>query len=169
MAMPSETPAPSGERSALRGIAMLEALKGLAALLVGIGMARWLHHDLHRLVLELVGHFGLDPAQHFPALLLQAVDEINATPLGALELLLGAYLSLRWLEAYGLWQQKAWGEWLGALSGGLYVPFELHHLWHAPGALGALVLAFNLLIVAFLARQLLQRRRQPPSEQAHLP
>jgi uncharacterized membrane protein (DUF2068 family) len=153
---PVVTPSRNQQR-ALRGIALFEAIKGLAALLVGIGLLELLHHDLRRLVLELVGHFGLDASQPFPALMLDYADLLNHTPLATLELLLGAYLALRLTEAYGLWRQQAWAQWLGALSGGLYMPFELRHLWHAPSSLSALVLAANALIVAFLVGQLLRR------------
>lgn len=145
-------------RRTLRGIALFEAFKGLAALAVGIGLIELMHHDLRHLVLELVGHFGLDAARTFPALLLKTADALNSTPLDTLELLLGAYLLTRWVEAYGLWRQKAWGQWLGALSGGLYIPFELRHLWHNPTALSLAVLTLNVLIVGFLAHQLWQRR-----------
>jgi len=148
----------SGTRRTLRSIALFEAFKGLAALAIGIGLIELVHHDLRHLVLELVGHFGLDAHQPFPALLLDYADALNNTPLDTLELLLGAYLLTRMVEAYGLWRQKAWGEWLGALSGGLYIPFEIHHIWHSPTGLGAMVLAVNVLIVGFLARQLWQRR-----------
>jgi uncharacterized membrane protein (DUF2068 family) len=148
----------SGKGRALRAIALFEASKGLAALVIGIGLAQLLHHDLHQLVLELVGHFGLDLNQPFPALLLHYADVLNTTPLDTVELLLGGYLSLRFVEAYGLWMARAWAEWLGALSGGLYIPFELHHFWHEPGVLSFLVTAINVLIVAFLVMQLRQRQ-----------
>lgn len=142
----------------LRGIALFESLKGLAALASGVGLLSLLHHDLRHLVLELVGHFGLDPAQHFPALVLHYVDVLNGTPLDTLELLLAAYVTIRLAEAYGLWNDRAWAEWLGALSGGLYVPFELRHFWHQPTAVSATVLGLNLLVVAFLLRRLRERR-----------
>jgi uncharacterized membrane protein (DUF2068 family) len=147
-----------GTRRALRGIALFEAFKGLAALAVGIGLIELMHHDLRHLVLELVGHFGLDASQTFPALLLDSADVLNNTPLDTLEWLLGAYLLTRLVEAYGLWRQTAWGQWLGALSGGLYIPFEVHHLWHSPTVLSTAVLVVNALIVAFLAQQLWRRR-----------
>lgn len=126
-------------------------------MLLGVGLVELLHHDLRHLVLELVGHFGLDAAQPFPALALHYVDVLNHTPLAALELLLSGYVAIRLTEAYGLWRQKTWAEWLGALSGGLYIPFELQHLAHEPNALSALVLAVNVLVVGFLALQLWRR------------
>lgn len=145
----------------MRGIALFEGLKGLAALLSGVGLIGLLHHDLRHLVLELVGHFGLDPARHFPALLLHYVDVLNSTPLGTLELLLTTYVVIRLAEAYGLWNDRIWAEWLGALSGGLYIPFELRHLLHQPSIISATILGMNLLIVAFLIRQLWKRRGTP--------
>ena len=150
---------PSGERRALRGIALFEGLKGLAALLSGVGLIELLHHDLRHLALELVGHFGLDPAQHFPTLLLYYAGLLNSTPLGEMELALMVYALIRLVEAYGLWNNSAWAERLGMLSGGIYIPFELRHLWHQPTWISATILVLNLAIVAFLAYQL--RRREP--------
>lgn len=149
---------PTPPQRALRSIAIFEAVKGLAALLLGLGLLELVHHDLRQLALELVGHFGLQSTEQFPALLLHYANALNATPLNTLEELLAAYLALRLAEAYGLWHQKAWGEWLGSLSGGIYVPFEVRHLWLAPDLMGLLVLSVNVLIVAYLVQQLWQRR-----------
>jgi uncharacterized membrane protein (DUF2068 family) len=65
---------------------------------------------------------------------------------------------MRLLEAYGLWNDRAWGEWLGALSGGLYIPFEFGHLIHQPSAISAAVLTGNVFTVSFLVFQLWRRR-----------
>ena len=147
------------ERGALKAIAAFEATKGLAALASTIGLLSLLHHDLHHLALELVGHFGLDPKQHFPALLLQYVDQVNGTPLSSVVLLGGAYITIRLVEAYGLWFDRSWGEWVAALSGSLYVPFEVQHLIHQTTAISALVLMFNLGVVGFMLRRLYERRK----------
>ena len=56
----------ASERGALKAIAIFEATKGVAALASTIGLLALLHHDLHHLALELVGHFGLNPTEHFP-------------------------------------------------------------------------------------------------------
>lgn len=101
--MPSPTPALSGSGKALRSIALFEGLKGLAAFAIGIGLINLLHHDLKRLVLELMGQFGLDSAQPFRVLMLHYADVLNDTPLDTLEMLVGAYLFTHLVEAYGLW------------------------------------------------------------------
>ena len=50
-----------------------------------------------------------------------------------------AYVLVRFTEAYGLWKDRWWGEWLGALSGALYIPFELWHFAHHPSLASAAV------------------------------
>ena len=69
------------------------------------------------------------------------------------------YALVRFLEAYGLWRERTWGNWLGALSGALYVPFELRHLVYRPSILGGVVIAVNIVVVGFLAWQIRSLRR----------
>ena len=151
-------PHADARRRALRGIAAYEALKGALALVAGLGLLSLLHHDLHRLASELIGHIGLDPGARYPALLLHYADLARDANLRTLMLTVLAYVAVRWAEAWGLWHGRTWGQWLGALSGALYVPLELRHLLHRPSLSGALVLAFNLALVGFLAWQLWRER-----------
>jgi uncharacterized membrane protein (DUF2068 family) len=61
---------------------------------------------------------------------------------------------VRLLEAFGLWRGLRWGEWLGAVSGALYLPFERRHFLHGPTLSTAAVMAVNRAAVVFLAPQL---------------
>ena len=141
---------PVAHRRALRTIAVFEAFKGVAALAAGLGFLSLLHLDLRRAVTELIGHFGLDPGGRFAPILRHYADVLADTSLRWLALLAIAYVVLRFSEAYGLWYQRTWGKWLGALSGGLYIPFELQHLIYRPSLAGVVVLVSNLLVVAYL-------------------
>lgn len=145
-------------RVALEGVALFEATKGLAALAALLGWLSLMHHDVHRLALELIGHFQFDPTSHYPELLLHYVDELNVTPLRTTVLLGSAYIGLRWIEACGLWLDRAWGQWLGALGGAIYVPFEFRHLLHEPTWQSALVVVCNIALVGFLGWRLWRRR-----------
>ncbi len=153
--------APAPARAALRTIAVFEAAKGVAALAALLGWLSLIHHDVHRLALELIGHFGLDPHAHYPEQLLRCVDALNVTPVRTTVLLGVAYATLRGLEACGLWLDRAWGAWIGSLGSGIYVPFELVHLRHSPTWQGLVVVCFNLALVLFLCWRLWQRRRHP--------
>jgi len=149
---------PVARRRALRTIAVFEAVKGVAALAASLGLLRLLRHDLHRVVVDFIGHLGLDPTDRYPSMVLQYADLLAGTNVISLVLLVTGYVLLRSFEAYGLWHERAWGEWLGALSGALYIPFELRHVMLHPHLVGAAVLGLNVLIVAFLAHQLWRGR-----------
>ncbi|MES1976635.1 MAG: DUF2127 domain-containing protein [Pseudomonadota bacterium] len=148
---------PDARRRALHAIALFEAVKGLAALAAGLGLLGLLHYDVHRLALALLWRFHLDPQMHYPELLLHYADLLNGIDLRTLAPVAVAYIALRWLEAWGLWKEKAWAEWLAALSGALYIPLEVAHLVHRPGLINAGVLLANIGVVTFMAFQLWRR------------
>lgn len=141
-------------------MALFEAAKGVAALLGLLGLLGLLHHDLHKLALELIGHVGLRPAQRYPALLLDMADKLNVTPVHTLVLLGGLYASVRFVEAWGLWRDKAWGEWFGVVASGVYIPLEVQHILRHTTWQAMLVLAFNVALVLVLLARLMQRRAQ---------
>jgi uncharacterized membrane protein (DUF2068 family) len=155
---PAHKEHPTARRRALRAIAVTPLVASTTAIAASVGLLSLLHHDLHRLAVMLIGHFGLDPGGHYPSLLVHYADVLEDTNRRQLFLLAAGYVVLRLAEAHGLWYERAWGEWLGALSGALYVPFELRHLLHAPSPAAFVVLGVNLAIVAFLAWQLWRGR-----------
>jgi uncharacterized membrane protein (DUF2068 family) len=148
------------QRSALHAIAIFEAVKGLAALAGLIGVLDLLHHDVRAMAMALIGRFGLDPDAHYPSLLLHYANLLPDTDVHMLVMLGSAYIALRLIEATGLWLDKAWGEYLGALSGGIYIPFELKHWMHTPSWINALIVVLNAAIVAYLVHTLWQRHQQ---------
>jgi uncharacterized membrane protein (DUF2068 family) len=146
------------QRQALHAIAVFEAIKGVAALAALIGVVDLMHQDIKALVMALIGRFGLSPEGHYSTLLLHYAELIPQANLTQIVELALAYVFLRFLEAYGLWKDKVWGEYLGALSGGIYIPFELRHWLHQPDWISALTLLFNCLIVAYLVIVLMRKR-----------
>ena len=163
MNRPSQTPPVAGRhavarRHALRAVAIFEAAKGLAALIAMVGVLQLMHRDVQHLAIELIGRFGLQPDQHYPSLLLHYAGMLPGANLHALVMLAVAYITLRLAEAYGLWNDWSWAEWLGALSGCLYIPFEVRHLLREPSFISGAVLAANVLVVGLLASQLWLRR-----------
>jgi uncharacterized membrane protein (DUF2068 family) len=147
-------------RSAHQAIAIFEATKGLAALAGLIGILDLLHRDVRAVVLTLIGRFGLDPEGHYPTLLLHYADLLPKTDVQMLVALGSTYIALRFIEATGLWLRKVWGEYLGALSGGIYIPFELIHLVNEPSLMNAFIVLLNGVIVAYLVHALWQRHQQ---------
>lgn len=143
---------------ALRIIAIFEAIKGIAVLAASVGLISLLHRDFHQIAIELIGHFDLNPNARYPLLLLHYADVLHDVDLRSVVLLAVGYISVRLLEAYGLWNDLAWAEWLGALSGGLYIPLEIHHLLQHASIAGLCVLTGNFFVVGFLVLRLWRRR-----------
>lgn len=142
----------------LHVIAIFEALKGIIALAASIGLLGILHHDVRHFAHEMIGHFGVNPDSHYPSILLHYADVLKDANLRTLVFAAIAYIVIRLLEAYGLWNDLAWAEWLGALSGALYIPFEIRHLIYKPSVISAMVFGINVFVVGFLAYRLYRRR-----------
>jgi uncharacterized membrane protein (DUF2068 family) len=117
----SPLPRPS---AGLRTIALYEATKGMLVLLAGLGLLGLIHHHVQEAAEGLVRHFHLSPSSRYPRIFLELSARVTDGWLWGLALGSIAYASLRFAEAYGLWHAKAWAEWLGAVSGAIYIPFE---------------------------------------------
>jgi len=147
------------QRTALHAIAAFEAIKGIAALAGLIGVLDLLHHDVRAMAMALIGRFGLDPEAHYPSLLLHYANLLPDANVRLLIMVGTAYIALRFIEAAGLWLGKVWAEYLGALSGGIYIPFEVVHLLNEPSWVNAFIVALNAVIVGYLTHALWQRHQ----------
>ena len=156
---------PPSQRRALRAIALFEATKGLAVLAGLVGLVDLLHSDVQAAVMALIGRFGLDPEAPYPSMLLHYAALLPDADIRMLVMLGAAYISVRFLEAGGLWFTKVWAEYLGALSGGIYIPFEVRHFWHQPSWINAGIVLINTVIVGYLVHALwLRHQKKNPHE-----
>jgi uncharacterized membrane protein (DUF2068 family) len=144
----------------LRLVAVFELAKGLLALATGAGLLAFVHHDIRDVVTELLLHLHLDPARRIPGIFVLLADRVASMDLWLLAIGAAAYAVVRIAEAYGLWFNREWAEWLGAVSGAIYVPFELYALSKGVTPLRLVTLAINLLVVAVLSEALWRRRRR---------
>ena len=152
------TPAP-GKKTALHAIALFEAVKGFAALAASLGLLSLAHRDVRAMAYALIGHFHLDPEAHYPRVLLDYASMLGDANLRQVVLLAWAYAAIRLTEGYGLWKDRAWAEWLAALSGAVYLPLEVKHLTGHPSLINGAVLLGNVLVVVYMVLRLWQRRR----------
>jgi uncharacterized membrane protein (DUF2068 family) len=157
--VPSEGPAQRAPSRTLRGIALLEAAKGALVLLAGFGLLSLVHRDVQRIAESLVRHAHLNPASHYPHIFVDAAAQLTDVRLHMLAAGAAAYALVRCVEACGLWHERRWAEWFAAITGAIYVPFELLEMFRHASWPGAGVLALNVLVVAFVLDRL--RRRQP--------
>jgi uncharacterized membrane protein (DUF2068 family) len=155
------TPSVMGQsRGTLLTIAVFELIKGVAALAASLGVLSLAHSDVVGLANALIGHYHLDPDAHYPQLLIQAADWVASSNLYNILALGVCYAAVRLIEAYGLWRDRVWAEWLAALGGALYLPFELMHLIKHVTVTNSLVLIANLAVVGFMVFRLKARRHE---------
>lgn len=136
-------------------IALLEACKGLLAILAATGLEILGPLPLQEAVSHLIRRFNLDPDHGALPSLLKMInpDAVHMAAAGIF-----AYGLLHVVEAWGLWRAKAWASWLGCLTAALYLPFDIFAIMRHPGWASWSVLAINLLVIAVLARDLLRRK-----------
>lgn len=142
----------------LRAIALVEAAKGVLALITASGLVLLGPVPLRNAVHVLIRHFELSSTEGPLAWLAGAISTgaIHATAAIAT-----AYAVLHIIEAWGLWRDKVWASWLGCVAAAIYLPFDIYAMWRHPGVPAVSVLVINVAIVYVLARDLFRRRRGP--------
>ncbi|MEK2688139.1 DUF2127 domain-containing protein [Bdellovibrio sp. GT3] len=143
--------------SGIKLIASIEAVKGIAVLFVSIGILSLMGQDIQRVGVQVSHYLGVEH-NHFYKSIFTALKE-HSQILRQLALLALAYSALRFVEAYGLWNERSWAEWLAIVSGGIYLPFEILKLiegfaWWKVG-----ITVVNVLIVAYLIYFKIRRDR----------
>lgn len=145
----------------LRAVSLFEAAKGLIVLVAGSGLLIFVHHDWQLFADRIVAHLHLNPASRESRILLRAATRATPTMVRWLGIAALAYSTFRFIEAWGLWRARRWAEWLGVLTGLIYVPFEIASFVRHPRLVPLVALVVNILVVWILARQL------RPSAAAH--
>ena len=77
---------------------------------------------------EFAGAAARQHRPHWAQLFLDFADDITDARLWAAAQLAFAYSTLRFIEAYGLWKQRTWAEWVAFGSGALLIPLEIREL-----------------------------------------
>lgn len=137
-------------QSGVRTLAVFEGGKALLALAAGVGLVFLGHDQLQAVALHLGRWLHVNPAHHFPRIMLGALNSLTDARLWLVAGLALAYAVVRIVQAYGLWHHRIWAEWFGVLAGGIYVPIELYELTRGVSPFKLTALAINLSIVAFL-------------------
>lgn len=125
-------------------------------LLAGSGLLSLIHQDVQLAAESIVRHFHLNPASRYPRIFLQLSESISSARLWLMAGFALAYASIRLTEAYGLWWERKWAEWLAVLSGGIYVPLEIHELLSGFTWIKVCTLSVNICIVLYMTYVLRQ-------------
>jgi uncharacterized membrane protein (DUF2068 family) len=143
---------------ALRAVASVEFFKGLVVLLAGFGVLSLVHRDAWDVAESFLEWLHISPDAHYAQVFLNLADQVTDTKLWFVALGALAYSTLRFIEAYGLWKELAWAEWLALVSGAIYLPFEIYELARRPDWLRLGILVVNLVVVLYMAYLRIQAR-----------
>ena len=145
----------------LRLIAAFEAGKGLLVLLAGLGLLSLPYRDVEVLAEELADRGLLTHHIRLSGILLRAAQNVTDRELRTVAFAALAYSALRFIEAYGLWHQYDWGQWLALLSGVLYLPWEILAIVHQATPVRCALVLFNLAFIVSLAWMRHVKARHP--------
>jgi uncharacterized membrane protein (DUF2068 family) len=136
---------------ALRAVATIEFIKGLVVLLAGFGVLSLVHRDAWDVAESFLEWLHISPDAHYAQVFLNLADQVTDGKLWFAATGAIGYSCLRFAEAYGLWFERVWAEWLALVSGALYLPFEIYEIIRRPDAIRVGIFLINLAVVLYMA------------------
>ena len=148
-----------GPKTLTKLVAFFEAAKGVLILLVGFGALSLVHRNIRLVAAGVVGRFHLNPTHLFARSFIEISNHMNDARLWLYASLGFLYASFRFLEAYGLWLERSWAEWLAVISGGIFLPFEIYELASKFTLIRMSAFVVNLIVVYAVAAVLFKKNR----------
>ncbi len=132
----------------------------MLVLVAGFGLLGFLGRDNGAFAEKIIRLLHLDPARHYAKLFIMTMAQESDAQLLAFAIFAAFYATIRFAEAYGLWHERRWAEWLAALSGGVYVPIELYELINRASWIKFGALLVNIAVVAYMVWLLTENKRR---------
>jgi uncharacterized membrane protein (DUF2068 family) len=161
MRAPGNKPDPHRrQRRMLRAVAAFEFFKGTFVLLMGLCALALVHKDLWLIAESILAAFHIDTDRRVAQMFLDFADSITDARLWAAARIAFAYTALRFTEAYGLWHERTWAEWVALVSGTLLMPMEIRELLHGFTLLRSAIFLGNVAVVLYMLYVILANRRE---------
>jgi uncharacterized membrane protein (DUF2068 family) len=136
-------------KTALRAVATFEAAKGIVVLILGLALVA-IHSHVEEVAENLLYQLHIDFDRRLGHLVLSAAATLNSAKWWTIGAAVGAYSSVRFIEAWGLWNRRVWAEWFALLSGAMYLPWEFLKIMERADWDRITVLVINLVIVLYM-------------------
>lgn len=148
-------------RAGLRAVAVFEAFKGLLVLLLLLALIA-VHSRIEDYAEDLLYHLHIDFDHRFAQSILKAASRVSDARLWTVGAAATLYATVRFIEAWGLWNRRVWAEWFALLSGALYLPWETMKVVERAtwGHIG--ILATNIVIVVYMLLIRIRESRSKP-------
>jgi uncharacterized membrane protein (DUF2068 family) len=140
-----------GHIKGVRTIATVEFTKGVIVVLAGLGVFSMRHKDIWGVTESLLEFLHVNPHHHrFVGVFINLMHRVGDVRLWKIATVAAIYVTLRFVEAYGLWYIRPWAEWLAFASGAIYIPFEAADLLRRVTWFRVLVIVVNGGIVLYM-------------------
>jgi uncharacterized membrane protein (DUF2068 family) len=157
------------QKNLLRAVASFEFIKGIFVLLIGLSALLLVRKDAWVVAESLLALLHISTDRHWAQVFLDFADNLTDAKLWAAAQLAFTYSALRFIEAYGLWKERTWAEWVAFGSGTLLLPLEVREMMRGITVVRSVMLLANLGIVFYmfyLLRSGQRRRRELRSIEA---
>lgn len=144
----------------LRAVALFELLKGIFVFLMGILAIALVHKDVWLIAEALLAAFHIDTDRRSAQLFLNFAGNITDARLWAAARIAFAYTALRLAEAYGLWHERTWAEWVALVSGALLMPMEIRELLRGWTWIRGTMFLGNVAVILYMLNVILKERRE---------
>ena len=139
-------------------IGILKLVTFVLLVCVAFGVFHLLNADIGDTLEHFVQRLHLDPENH---LIIQAIAQLSGISHAHLKAI-GAgtfcYALLYLVEGIGILRGYHWAEYLIVIATGVFIPLEIYELYIKISGIRIAALTINLLIVAYLIRQLWRQR-----------
>jgi uncharacterized membrane protein (DUF2068 family) len=150
----------------LRLVALGKLAKGCGFLVLGLAAAQVANLGVEETVARWLSWVHLDPEHGHAATMLEFLRVAEPATLRHFGIGFFVYSSVLFIEAVGLWFDRAWAEWLVIGVATALVPFELYEIISHPTVARMTALLINLVVVAALAWRLRNKHRAAKAHSA---
>lgn len=147
------------DRTIMRLLAAERIVRGLLFALIGalviafrdsrVELQRSFDNELV-VVRPLAGQLGWDVDNSDLLRGVSRVFELAPSTLGWITTGLFAYAALLFVESYGLWTMRRWGEYFSVIATGIFLPLEIYELTEKVTALRLIIFLINVAAVVWL-------------------
>jgi len=148
------------QRRVLRAVASFEFTKGIFVVLMGISAIALVHKDVWLIAESLLAIFHVNTDRHSAQVFLDFADSVTDARLWAAARIAFAYAALRFTEAYGLWRERTWAEWIAFVSGALLLPLEIRELVRGLTIFRVALFLGNVAVVLYMLYVIVVNRRE---------
>ena len=154
------------QRRVLRAVAAFEFFKGSFVIVMGITALALVHKDVWLYAESLLAVLHISTDRRSAQMFLDFADNVTDASLWAAARIAFAYAALRFTEAYGLWKERTWAEWVALISGALLLPLEVRQLLRGVTWLRSALFIGNVAVVLYMLYIIISNRRERREEKA---